>query len=215
MMTSTPSDTVATTMPTEPGELAVLQPETTPPLRADAARNRAKVLAAAERLFAECGAEHVTMDAVAAAAGVGKGTLFRGFGDRSGLAHALLSERTRCLQDAMIRGPAPLGPGAPAEERLVAFGQAYVDVHAPHLDLLVAAERGSRLLSAPYLAFRLHVALLVRAAAPDLDADFAADVLMSALSGEMLVYYDRERGMSQEQIAAAWAELVRRVLSPR
>ncbi len=50
--------------------------------RADAARNRATILSAAERLVAEHGAQQVTMDQVACAAGVGKGTLFRRFGDR-------------------------------------------------------------------------------------------------------------------------------------
>ena len=51
-------------------ELPVIQEEV--PLRADAARNRDKVLAAAERLFREHGPTCVTMDAVAAEAGVGK-----------------------------------------------------------------------------------------------------------------------------------------------
>ena len=39
--------------------------------RADAARNRAAILRATEELLAERGAEHVSLDAVAAAAGVG------------------------------------------------------------------------------------------------------------------------------------------------
>ena len=64
-----------------------------PPVRADAERNREKVLCAAARLFAEHGVENVSMDAIAAAAGVGKGTLFRRFGDRAGLMQAVLSER--------------------------------------------------------------------------------------------------------------------------
>jgi AcrR family transcriptional regulator len=102
-------------------ELPVIQEEV--PLRADAARNRDKVLAAAERLFAENAPDCVTMDAVAAEAGVGKGTLFRGFGDRSGLVLALLTEHERRLQEDIIRGPAPLGPGAPPVERLIAFGE--------------------------------------------------------------------------------------------
>ena len=62
-------------------------------------------------------------DQVARAAGVGKGTLFRHFGDRCGLMRALLDERERSFQEGFIRGPAPFGPGAPARERLVAFGE--------------------------------------------------------------------------------------------
>src|SRR5215469_18354763 len=80
--------------------------------RADAARNRAAILAAAALLFAEHGVAEVSMDQVAAAAGVGKGTLFRRFGDKAGLAAALLDEREAELQEAILRGPPPLGPGA-------------------------------------------------------------------------------------------------------
>src|SRR4051812_10414298 len=84
-------------------ELPVLQDE--PPLRADAARNRDKVLAAAEKLFAERGADCVTMDAVAAEAGVGKGTLFRGFGDRAGVGRAPLRPHEAALPGTSNRGP--------------------------------------------------------------------------------------------------------------
>src|SRR5271157_5410571 len=82
--------------------------------RADAVRNRTAILCAAERLFSRRGADGVTMDEVACAAGVGKGTLFRRFGDRCGLMRALLDERERSFQEDFIRGPAPLGPGASA-----------------------------------------------------------------------------------------------------
>src|SRR4051794_21084817 len=88
-----------------------------PKERADAARNRVKVLDAAARLFAEQGVDAVSMDAIATEAGVGKGTLFRRFGDKAGLAVALLDERERVLQEAILRGPAPLGPGAAGPER--------------------------------------------------------------------------------------------------
>src|SRR5439155_6634 len=95
-----------------------------PEERADAARNRRAVLEAFERLCARDGIEHVSMDAVAAEAGVGKGTIYRRFGDRAGLALALLSEDERTLQDAVLRGGSPLGPGASAVERSVAFVRA-------------------------------------------------------------------------------------------
>jgi AcrR family transcriptional regulator len=58
--------------------------------RADAARNRQRILDAARRLFTRDGVACTSMDAIALEAGVGKGTLFRRFGDRSSLAHALL-----------------------------------------------------------------------------------------------------------------------------
>ena len=60
--------------------------------RADAARNRDAILCAAQRLVSDRGADGVTMDEVACAAGVGKGTLFRRFGDRTGLIDALLDD---------------------------------------------------------------------------------------------------------------------------
>ena len=110
--------------------------------RADAARNRVAVLEAAERLVAAHGADAVTMDQIASAAGVGKGTLFRHFGDRCGLMRALLDERERGFQEDFIRGPAPLGPGARPRERLVAFGERVLDHIEIQGDLLVAAETG-------------------------------------------------------------------------
>ena len=95
--------------------------------RADAARNRERILGAARRLFDERGAGSVSMDEIAEAAGVGKGTLFRRFGSRASLAAAVLSERERDFQEAIIRGEPPLGPGAPPLERLIAFGEALLD----------------------------------------------------------------------------------------
>ncbi|MGW4278147.1 TetR/AcrR family transcriptional regulator, partial [Streptomyces seoulensis] len=89
-----------------------------PCLRADAARNRARLLDAAARLVAEHGAAAVTMEAVAAAAQVGKGTVFRRFGDRTGLLTALLDHSEKKFQASFLSGPPPLGPGAPAVERL-------------------------------------------------------------------------------------------------
>src|ERR1022692_194902 len=124
--------------------------------RVDAARNRSAILGAAQRLLREQGAHSITMERLACEAGVGKGTLFRRFGDRAGLFHALLDESERNLQEGFIRGPAPLGPGAPAAERLVAFGHAPLTLTEDRGELLLAAEpleRGMRYRSAVYAAY--------------------------------------------------------------
>jgi AcrR family transcriptional regulator len=193
-------------------ELPVLQDEA--PLRADAARNRDKVLAAAERLFAERSADCVTMDAIAAAAGVGKGTVFRGFGDRAGLVMALLQEHEKQLQEDVIRGPAPLGPGAPPVDRLIAFGERLLRHLAQHGDLIAAAEgRLDRYRSGPFAVYRTHVALLVREAAPDADWDYLTDALLAPLKADVVAYQRRVLGMSQERLASGWADLVRRLFS--
>ncbi|MDJ0110593.1 helix-turn-helix domain-containing protein, partial [Rhodococcus erythropolis] len=75
--------------------------------RGDAARNRVLLLDAAALLVAERGVDAVTMDAVACRAGVGKGTVFRRFGNRSGLMQALLDHTERELQQAFMFGPPP------------------------------------------------------------------------------------------------------------
>ncbi|MGR6921847.1 TetR/AcrR family transcriptional regulator [[Actinomadura] parvosata] len=164
--------------------------------RADAARNREKVLAAAARLFAEKGVDAVSMDAVAAEAGVGKGTLFRRFGDKSGLAVALLDARERDLQQRILSGPPPLGPGAPARERLVAFVRAYLDFLFAHLDLVRMSETaspGARYRIGSYWFWHRHVAILL-AQSRGGDADVLAHTLLAAMQAELADVLQTEYG---------------------
>jgi AcrR family transcriptional regulator len=184
------------------------------PERADAAENRRKVLAAAEELFARCGPENVTMDAVAAAAGVGKGTLFRRFGDRANLARAVISVHETELQDALLRGEPPLGPGAPPLERLIAFGGAYLDFLDRHAALLAAAE-GSYdryLTSRPYAFYRTHVGMLLREGGLGDRADYLADVILGPLSATAFMYHRGARQLSCDELADAHADLCARLL---
>ena len=116
------------------------------------------MLDAAARLFERDGPSCVTMEAVAAEAGVGKGTVFRRFGDRASLARAIIGEHETGLQEGMIRGPAPLGPGAPPRERLIAFGAAYLGFLDRHVELLLEAEGTTVtwLASGVYAMYRTH-----------------------------------------------------------
>src|SRR5262245_2686378 len=101
--------------------------------RADAARNRQRVLAAAERLFATRDPSGVTMEDIARDAGVGRATLYRRYPTPAAIAAALLDEHERALQAQLLRGAPPLGPvGAPAE-RLAAFYTAMIGLLDRHL----------------------------------------------------------------------------------
>jgi AcrR family transcriptional regulator len=151
------------------------------------------------------------MDEVACAAGVGKGTLFRRFGDRIGLLRALLDERERVFQEDFIRGAPPVGPGVPARERLVAFGHRLLDEIEIQGDLLVAAESGApgeRLLHSVYTAHRAHVAALLGDAVPVSDSDYIADALLAPLAAEVVLYQRRVLGMPLDRLKDGWVALL-------
>jgi AcrR family transcriptional regulator len=67
------------------------------PLRADAERNRQRILAAAAVVYAERGLD-VSLDEVAAAAGVGVGTVYRRFSDKDALIDALFEDKLKAIQ---------------------------------------------------------------------------------------------------------------------
>lgn len=177
-----------------------------PAERADAARNRGRILDAARRLIAERGVEAVSMDDVAAAAGVGKGTLYRRFGDKAGLGVAVLDARERDLQDSILRGPPPLGPGAPPRQRLHAFVDAYLDYLGRNLDLVVmceASSAGARYRSGVYAGWRRWAAVLFEECEVD-SPDLKADLLLALLGAEMHAYL----GGGQDAASGAVGEAI-------
>lgn len=183
--------------------------------RADAARNRQRILEAAERLFSERGVSRTSMDQIAAAAGVGKGTLFRRFGNRSSLAIALLDRSERALQEGFLRGPPPLGPGAPVVARLTAFGQAMLDNLEANGEILLDAEMsgaGTYLRSAPRAFHWLHARGLIGEARPESGSGYLADVLLGPLSPQVFAHQRRVQGMSLAEMKSAYADLVERLI---
>ncbi|HET6743757.1 MAG TPA: TetR/AcrR family transcriptional regulator [Kribbella sp.] len=158
------------------------------PERADARRNRLRVLEAAERLFTEHGVKNVSLDTIAAEAGVGKGTVFRRFGDRAGLAVALLDEREQELQAKLLSGPPPLGPGATPLVRVTAFLDAYLDLLDRHVALFMDSENasdGARYRIGSYHLWHRHLSHLIETARPDLDADYTAHALLAPLAADL------------------------------
>lgn len=182
------------------------------PERVDAARNRRKILDAAQQLIADRGVAGFSMNDVAEAAGVGVGTLYRRFGDRAGLAYALLDEWGREFQAAFLYGPPPLGPGAAPLERIRAFLHAYVDDLEEHLDLWLAAESASSVThhqSSDHEARLMHVLVLVRQVCPDADAEYLAQALLAPLASELYAHQRSERGMSPDRIKAGLDQVLR------
>ena len=182
-----------------------------PKERADAARNRAAILDAAAALFAEHGVDAVSMDQVAAAAGVGKGTLFRRFGDKAGLAVALLDARERVLQEGILHGPPPLGPGAPPPERLAAFADAYLDYlfeHLPVVRMSETAAPGARYRIGAYRFWHRHLAILL-AGTPD--PEHTAHALLAPLAAEHVAAI--LPGLGGQRVRAGVARLFRQAFS--
>ena len=196
------------------------------PERADAVRNRRAILAATEELLATHRPRDVSIEQVALAAGVGKGTVFHRFGSRMGLMTALMIERAQALTEAVASGPPPLGPGAPDRERLLAFLDAVIEVVARNKSLLTelafsgaavgegTAKDGHRDDHPVYRFWHGHISALIAAQQPDADAEMIAHILLGALHSEPILACLAIEGPARA--AAAVKSLARAILdAPR
>lgn len=192
-------------------------PERTP--RKDAARNRAAVLAAADTLFTRC--EHpddVTMAGIAAAAGVGKGTLFRAFGDRTGLIRALYETRLEPVRRSVEEGPPPLGPATPPLQRVLALLDAVLCFKLDNRHLALALEQTGS--DSPYRTEhyeRWHAVLRgLLDRIPGLSGtdvtDFTAHALLAATRADLVAYLTVDKGLRRDEIRAGLAEFATRTL---
>ena len=178
---------------------------------------------AARRLIAERGAHAVTMDDLARAAGVGKGTVFRRFGSRAGIFQALLDDDEREFQEQVLSGSPPLGPGAPPLDRLIAYGRARIDFLIGHRDIARAALDGRERVPAGSETpmSRAHIRFLlgeIRPGAADLDV--LATQLTAALDGPLLLYLSsatliQAAPQVSERLGRGWEDLIQRVARER
>lgn len=181
------------------------------PERADAARNRRLLIDTAAAIVRDLGVAALSMEAVAHAAGVGVGTVYRRFGDRHGLAYALIDEQERDFQNGFLSGPPPLGPGAPPADRLRAYMHRYVDRLEDQGELMATAEP-ARYQAGAYRLQHLHVATLIRQIDPALDADYLAGALLEALSAKLFVHQHNDAGMTVERIKAGLDQLLHSIV---
>ena len=179
--------------------------------RADAARNRERVLAAARRLFADRGVRAVTMSDVAREAGVAKGTVFHRFGDRAGLALALLDEAERALQERLLHGPPPLGPDAEPRERLRAFLAALAAFTVDNRELLLevdGATPGARYRTGAYRAWLQHVVVLLGELGVAGDRALHAHLLLAPLAADLVAYLHDDEGVTAAALTAELEALI-------
>ena len=189
--------------------------------RADAARNRAHLLATARQMLAEQGADKLTMDALAERAGLGKGTVFRRFGTRAGIFAALLDDDERAFQEQVLAGPPPLGPGAAPLDRLIAYGRARTGFLINHCHIARAALDGHQPIPARSQSpmSQEHIRMLLgQIGLRGADLDMLAVQLTAALDGPLLLYLSAPdlaaAPQAAERIARSWQDLVQRVCRP-
>jgi AcrR family transcriptional regulator len=183
-----------------------------PPERRDAARNREALLVAAQELVDRAGTAAVTMDAVAAAAGVGKGTVFRRFESREGLMAALLNFSETEWQSQVMTGPPPLGPGADPWDRLMAFGRSRLETTLKHADLIRAAGRAGNRSYAAYSFVAMHVRYLLTELGVTGDLPLLAVALLAPLEAPILDQQVKIEGFPIDRVYDGWADLARRIV---
>jgi polyketide synthase 12 len=193
-----------------------------PPVeRADAARNRLRLLTTAREMLAEQGPDRLTMDGLAERAGLGKGTVFRRFGTRAGIFQALLDDDERTFQQRVLSGPPPLGPGVTPLARLIAYGRARTGFLIRHREIARAALDGNQPIPAgPRTPMsQIHIRMLLGQLSLDgIDLDTLTVQLAAALDGPVLLYLSSAEFTAaaelEERIGRAWQDLVERVCRP-
>lgn len=183
-------------------------------MRKDAERNRAAILATAARLIAERGPDGFSMDDVAAAAGVGKGTVFRRFGDRDGLVQAVVDETSESWR---AEAEALLAAGdVPPDERVVTFVATLFDHVIAALPLVIAFERvSSRSIACDADATLTHQRLvaLIAQVKPDADAEYLAHALIAQVRADTLQHMVDRCGLDVARVRAGVLSVARGVLA--
>ena len=183
--------------------------------RADAQRNRRRLLETAPHLLATGQFEAATMSEIAQLAGVGKGTLFRHFSDKSALCHALLDE---AMHDFQARTLTRLHSTDIPLEKLLWFLREvvlYVDRHM--LLLSEAAEQGRQrqmLYHPAHIWWRMTIVGLLTQIPYRGDTDYAADMLYIMLDVQTLRFQRDIQRYSLDRILNALQHVATQLVQP-
>lgn len=192
--------------------------------RSDAVANRELILETTQRLFAEHGVANICMAAIAEAAGVGKGTLYRSFANKGELCLALMDEDMRNFQEKTLRFFRE-NYNQPALVQLDAFLDSLVHFLNFHAPLLREAQQQGVLRnddvataqhSAPYLWLswlQQTIGTLLQLAqqngeADNLDIPYLIDAILAPLNADLFMYQREVLGFEVERISLGVRRLV-------
>jgi AcrR family transcriptional regulator len=182
------------------------------PSRADALKNRELLLQTAQRLFAECGVDNVTMAKVAEVAGVGKGTLYRHFPNgKVDLAQVLIDEDQRDLQNRTLARLREQGD--PRHDLEWFLGEVIAFVVRNQALVFAEATLGILLDHPAHSWWRLTIRGLLMRINPRIDVEYTADVLFVMVDPRTVYFQISTRDYHVERITSSLLALLPRLLA--
>lgn len=187
------------------------------PLRADARRNRERILEVAWRLLVEMGPARFDMDAVAREAGVGKGTLYRHYANREALLEALVLDGARRIVEAMREHIAPEADAATKLRTMVSILYRQYEQHYINVELMVAvlsrAGRADRARKHSFVELRDRIRSIVAQGIREglfrpLDLDYATVFVLAAINPFIYFRQQQTLGYDREQLAERAVDLL-------
>lgn len=177
----------------------LILPDSQQATRSDAVKNRALLLETAQRLFSAEGVDKVTMDAIAKAAGVGKGTLYRHFQNKTELCEALLDEDQRNLQGRALQQMRNHTNPLDNLRWFLTEALSFIDRNSALL-CVESAPLGS-LQHPAHWWYRQTIRGLIGQINPSGDLDYMTDLLYVMLDVHTVYFLRQVRGYSLERIA--------------
>ncbi|MFN8371682.1 MAG: helix-turn-helix domain-containing protein [Anaerolineae bacterium] len=168
--------------------------------RADSVKNRRLLLDTARRLFDEQGVDAVCMSAIADAAGVGKGTLYRHFTNKTELCQALLDDDQRDLQERTLQQMRLGGSPAMHLRWFLPEVAAFVERNRALLHVSVPSVNENALAYPAHLWWRQTIRGLLQAMHASGDLDYLSDVLYVMLDVQTIHFQRTHGGYSFERI---------------
>jgi len=189
----------------------------------DPEEKRARVLAAARRLFAERGYPATTTADVAAHAGVSQGIVFHHFGSKEGLLAAVAGDYGRGLAEAMFPPGVPLEGELPSVEATLRRAFAFVREQGALSRLLVLSADPTTYQTV-HEASRLEIAGAISRALADASAhgrvrpmnpQIAAELLFALVGAALTECFVRHGGAREEEFLREAVRCVEGAVRPR